>query len=74
MAEVGLSRRGWAEGVREEVLGWMCFFFCVVCICGVNCEGAVGEVVKNSTGSDNTLTVGPSYVCVYKNAIITKIS
>ena len=28
--------------------------------------------MKNSTGSDNTLTVGPSYVCVYKNAIITQ--
>ena len=23
-------------------------------------------------GSDNTLTVGPSYVCIYKNAIITQ--
>ena len=27
LAEVGLGGHGWAEGVREEVWGWMCFLF-----------------------------------------------
>ena len=65
----GLDGCGWAEGVRKEVWGWMCFVF--VWFGVVNCEGVMvltellAGLWKVASGDDEILTVGPRmYACI----------